>query len=81
MFQSGFESKMDKEGIIPVVENKSIVLKPVEDVIYDTTGLSCSGILTDEEILTLSEWSDFFPHPLLRDYDNYSLRPGIHHSY
>ena len=50
MFQSGFESKMDKEGIIPVVENKSIVLKPVEDVIYDTTGLSCSGILTDEEI-------------------------------
>ena len=77
MFQSGFESKMDKEGIIPVVENKSIVLKPVEDVIYDTTGLSCSGVLTDEEILTLSEWSDFFPHPLLRDYDNYSLRPGI----
>ena len=77
MFQRGFESKMDKEGIIPVVENKSIVLKPVEDVIYDTTGLSCSGVLTDEEILTLSEWSDFFPHPLLRDYDNYSLRPGI----
>ena len=77
MFQSGFESKMDKEGIIPVVENKSIVLKPVEDIIYDTTGLSCSGVLTDEEILTLSEWSDFFPHPLLRDYDNYSLRPGI----
>lgn len=77
MFQSGFESKMDKEGIIPVVENKSIILKPVEDVIYDTTGLSCSGVLTDEEILTLSEWSDFFPHPLLRDYDNYSLRPGI----
>lgn len=77
MFQSGFESKMDKEGIIPVVENKSIVLKPVEDIIYDTTGLSCSGVLTDEEILTLSEWSDFFPHPLLRDHDNYSLRPGI----
>ena len=77
MFQRGFESKMDKEGIIPVVENKSIVLKPVEDIIYDTTGLSCSGVLTDEEILTLSEWSDFFPHPLLRDYDNYSLRPGI----
>ena len=50
LYQSGFESKMDKEGIIPVVENKSIVLKPVEDVIYDTTGLSCSGILTDEEI-------------------------------
>lgn len=77
MFQSGFESKMAKEGIIPVVENKSIVLKAVEDVIYDTTGLSCSSILTDEEILTMSNWTDFFPHPLLRDYDKLSLRPGI----
>ena len=77
MFQSGFEDKMEEEGIIPVVENKSIVLKAVEDVIYDTTGLSCSSILTDDEILTMSDWSDFFPHPLLRDYDKLSLRPGI----
>lgn len=77
MFQSGFEDKMEEEGIIPVVENKSIVLKTVDDVIYDTTGLSCAGILTDEEILTLSVWSDFFPHPLLRDFDKLSLRPGI----
>lgn len=77
MFQSGFEGKMEEEGIIPVVENKSIVLKAVEDVIYDTTGLSCASILTDDEILTLSDWSDFFPHPLLRDYNKVSLRPGI----
>ena len=76
-FQSGFEDMMEEEGIIPVVENKSIVLKAVEDVIYDTTGLSCSSILTDDEILTMSDWSDFFPHPLLRDYDKLSLRPGI----
>ena len=77
MFQSGFEDKMEEEGIIPVVENRSIVLKAVEDVIYDTTGLSCSSILTDDEILTMSDWSNFFPHPLLRDYDKLSLRPGI----
>lgn len=77
MFQSGFEDKMDEECIIPVVENKSIVLKAVEDVIYDTTGLSCSSILTDDEILTMSDWSDFFPHPLLRDCDMLSLCPGI----
>lgn len=77
MFQSGFEDKMEEEGIIPVVENKSIVLKAVADVIYDTTGLSCSSILTDDEILTMSDWSDFFPHPLFRDYDKLSLRPGI----
>ena len=77
MFQSGFEGKMEEKGIIPVVENKSIVLKAVKYVIYDTTGLSCSSTLTDEEILTLSEWSDYFPHPLLRDYDKLSLRTGI----
>nr|WP_288659947.1 hypothetical protein [uncultured Alistipes sp.] len=77
MFQIGFEKKMEEEGIIPVVENKSIVLKAVDDVIYDITGLSCSSILTDDEILTMSDWSDFFPHPLLRDYDKLSLRPGI----
>lgn len=76
-FKNGFEDKMEDEGIIPVVENKSIVLKAVEDVIYDTSGLSCSSILTDAEILTMSDWSDFFPHPLLRDYDKLSLRPGI----
>lgn len=77
MFQSGFEGKMGKEEIIPVVVNKSIVLKSVKDVIYDTTGLSCAGVLTDDEILSLSDWSDFFPHPRLRDYDKLSLRPGI----
>ena len=68
---------MEGKGIIPVVENKTIMLKPVGDVIYDTTGFSCTGFLKDEEILSLCDWSDWFPHPLLRDYDKYSLLPGI----
>lgn len=76
-FKDGFESKMEGTGIIPVVENKTIVLKQVCDVIYDTTGFSCTGFLKDEEILSLCGWSDWFPHPLLRDYDKYSLLPGI----
>ena len=76
-FKDGFESQMEGKGIIPVVENKTIMLKPVGDVIYDTTGFSCTGFLKDEEILSLCDWSDWFPHPLLRDYDKYSLLPGI----
>lgn len=76
-FREGFESQMEGKGIIPVVDNKSIVLKPVGDVIYDTTGFSCTGFLKDDEILSLCNWSDWFPHPLLRDYDKYSLLPGI----
>lgn len=76
-FKEGFESQMEGKGIVPVVEDKTIVLKPVSDVIYDTTGFSCTGFLKDEEILSLCNWSDWFPHPLLRDYDKYTLLPGI----
>ena len=76
-FREGFESKLTSNELIPVVEDKEVVLKLVNDVIYDTTGLSCSGILKDDEILTLSDWVDWFPHPLLRDYDKTCLKPGI----
>lgn len=76
-FREGFENQMVGKGIVPVVADKTIVLKPVADVIYDTTGFSCAGFLKDEEILSLCYWSDWFPHPLLRDYDKYTLRPGI----
>lgn len=76
-FKEGFESQIKDKSIIPVVENKTIMLKPISDVIYDTTGFSCTGFLKDEEILSLCDWSDWFPHPLLRDYGKYSLLPGI----
>ena len=76
-FKEGFENQMEGNGVIPVLEGKTIVIKPVGDVIYDTTGFSCTGFLKDEEILSLCDWSDWFPHPLLRDYDKYSLQPGI----
>lgn len=76
-FREGFESQLESNKLVPVVEDKEVVLKLVKDVIYDTTGLSCSGILKDEEILSLSDWVDWFPHPLLRDFDNCCLKPGI----
>ncbi len=76
-FQNGFESKMDGADLVPTIINKQIVLKPVSEIIYDTTGLSCSRIMTDAEILQYSNWSDHFPHPLLRDFSKYTLLPGI----
>lgn len=76
-FREGFESKLQLNELIPVVEDKEVVLKLIKDIIYDTTGLSCASILKDDEILTLSDWGDWFPHPLLRDYDKNCLKPGI----
>lgn len=76
-FQEGFESKMEGADLVPTLIDKKIVFKPVNKIIFDTTGLSCCGIMTDEEILQYSNWSDYFPHPLLRDYSKCTLLPGI----
>lgn len=76
-FQEGFESKMAGKEIVPVLINKKLEFKSVEEIIYDTTGLSSAGFLTDEEILELSSWKDYFPHPTLRDYTKKSLSTGI----
>lgn len=44
--------------------DKQIAFKSVSDMIYDTTGLSCAGIMSDDDILSLSNWDGYFPHPL-----------------
>lgn len=76
-FRDGFNELLQSEPIVPVIEDNKTVFKPIELVIYDTTGLSCSGMMTDEEILKLCQWRDYFPHPTLRDYSNASLKPAI----
>lgn len=76
-FQEGFESSMVGNAFIPVLVDHHIQYKPVEDIIYDTTGLSSAGFLTDDEILSMSNWKDYFPHPTLRDYSKKALAPGI----
>ncbi len=76
-FQEGFERTMTEAEIIPVVEHKQVVLKRIDNVIYDTTGLSCAGIMTDEDILSFSNLEDVFPHPLLRDHEKMEMKPGI----
>ncbi len=76
-FKNGFEELLEEEPLVPIVESNKIVYKKVEDIIYDTTGLSCTGLMPDEEILSRSEWSDYFPHPTLRDYSNADLKPAF----
>lgn len=76
-FKSGFESLLDNSEIVPVLIDKQIAFKSVSDMIYDTTGLSCAGIMSDDDILSLSNWDGYFPHPLLRNYSRATLMPGI----
>lgn len=76
-FKSGFESLLENSEIVPVLIDKQIAFKSVSDMIYDTTGLSCAGIMSDDDILSLSNWDGYFPHPLLRNYSRATLMPGI----
>ena len=76
-FKEGFEFKMSGNAIVPVLVDHTIQMKPVEEIIFDTTGLSSAGIISDEDILSMSSWKDYFPHPMLRDYSKKTLAPGI----
>ena len=76
-FREGFESQLEIEPLVPIVSDKEIIYKPVNEIIFDTIGISCSGVMTDEQILEFCAWSDYFPHPTLRDFSNAQLKPGI----
>lgn len=76
-FQEGFEEELEDGAIIPVEEDGQMVLKPLNEVNYDETGITCTGLMTDDEVREYTDWCDFFPHKDLRDYDNQCLKPGI----
>ncbi len=76
-FQKGFEEELEEGAIIPVEEDGQMVLKPLDQVNYDETGITCSDLMTDDEVCEYTEWCDFFPHGDLRDYENHCLKPGI----
>ena len=76
-FQEGFEEELEEGAIIPVEEDGKMVLKPLNEVNYDETGITCTNLMSDDEVREHIEWSDFFPHKDLRDYDNHCLKPGI----
>lgn len=62
-FEVAFDDCLETETIVPV--SKGIAL--VSTVILDTTGLSCSGIMTDEEFCNFTGMEDYYlPLPMLR---------------
>lgn len=62
-FETAFNDCLETETIVPI--SKGIAL--VSTVILDTTGLSCSGIMADEEFLKFTGMEDFYlPLPMLR---------------
>lgn len=77
-FSEGFEAELGEGEFIPVLDNGEIAYKKVSCIIYDTCGISNSGIMSDKEILTFAdgkEWTsydtEFFAHPLIRGKANF----------
>ena len=62
-FESDFNTCLETETIVPVPQGIALVNK----VILDTTGLSTSGIMTDDEFRKFSGMEDYYlPLPMLR---------------
>ena len=61
-FQEGFEEELEEGAIIPVEEDGQMVLKPLNEVNYDVTGITCTNLMSDDEVREYMEWTDFFPH-------------------
>lgn len=79
-FKDGFEDELLSEhgDIIPIINDKDeLDFVKINEVNYDTLGITCSNIISDEDILRITEWSDYFVHPDLRDYDKKSLKTNV----
>lgn len=62
-FQDSFEEVLDKENIVPVKKG----IANVNYVVCDTTGLTTSGIMSDEDFFTLADLEEvYLPLPVLR---------------
>lgn len=55
-FEEAFNDRVETEQIVPVIKG----LANTKFVIYDTTGLTTSGIMTDEEFLKFIEKEDYY---------------------
>jgi len=63
-FQTGFEERIETDELIPVGDDKYAL---ISDVVFDETGLSSSGIMTDEEFLRFTGKQGYsLPLPELR---------------
>ena len=68
-FEETFNECVEKKQIVPVKHG----IANVKHVILDTTGLSTSGIMTDEEFCKFTELEDYYlPLPMLRRDRNFN---------
>lgn len=62
-FEDAFDSCLEKETIVPVPQGIALV----NNVILDSTGLSTSGIMSDDEFRRFTGMEDYYlPLPMLR---------------
>ena len=67
-FENAFNERIDSETIVPVPQGISLV----KNVILDTTGLSTSGIMSDDEFRRFTGMEDYYlPLPMLRKDKNF----------
>ncbi len=72
-FRDEFENCIVKEKIVPVKQG----IANIKKVIYDTTGLSSSGIMSDEEFIRFTEMDDLYlPLPCLRNNEDFNALLG-----
>lgn len=71
--RDGFTEAIEEVEFIPVLEDGNVELKNINSVIFDSTGLSLTGIMSDDEIVSFAnghgwdrEDDEFFAHPELR---------------
>ena len=77
--QASFEEAIAVMPFVPVLVDGQAQLKFISKIIYDTTGISKSGIMSDEELLSFVDghgtWTsnpdEFFAHPDVRGEQNF----------
>jgi len=79
-FKEGFEKELfgDDGEIIPVVdEDGELDFRKIVEVNYDTIGITCSNIISDKDLLRITDFGGDFVHPDFRDTEEQALKPNI----
>ena len=78
-FEAGFLEKTKSEAFIPAInkEGESLISQ-ISDILYDTTGLTESGIMSDDEFFSLSGVTSVLPISSIRNNKNLKKLLRIH---
>ena len=67
-FEDEFNERVETETIVPVTKG----IANVKSVVYDTTGLTTAGVMSDDEFIKFSELNEgYLPLPVLRKDKNF----------